>query len=49
MFVANVIPFLMTGTSRKGIALPDSIFIVNWVGGLKLVRWLRKFCNWSGP
>jgi hypothetical protein len=28
----------MTGKSRKGIPLPDSIFIVNWKEGLKILR-----------
>jgi hypothetical protein len=27
----------------------DSISIVNWMEGLKLLRWLKKFCNHSGP
>jgi hypothetical protein len=24
-------------------------FLVNWMEGLKLLRWLRKLCNCSGP
>jgi hypothetical protein len=40
---------LMTITSRKGIALSDSLSLVNWMEDLKLLRWLRKFCNYSEP
>jgi hypothetical protein len=27
----------------------NSISMVNWMAGLKLLRWLRKFCKCSGP
>jgi hypothetical protein len=42
-------PFLMTRTSRTAIALSDSISMVNWMDGLKLLRWLRKSCTHDGP
>jgi hypothetical protein len=35
--------------TQKWIDLSDSISIVNWMEGLKLLRWLRKFFNHSGP
>jgi hypothetical protein len=38
--VASVVSFLMTRASRKGIALSDSVSIVNWMEGLKLLKWL---------
>jgi hypothetical protein len=34
---------------QKGITLSDLISIVNWMEGLTLLKWLRKFCNHSGP
>jgi hypothetical protein len=34
---------------QKGITLSDSVYIVNWMEGLKLLRWLRKLCNYSWP
>jgi hypothetical protein len=34
---------------QKRNALSDSISIVNWMEGLKLLKWLRMFCNRSGP
>jgi hypothetical protein len=43
---ASVVSFLMTRTSKKITELADSVSIVNWV---ECFRWLRKFCNHSGP
>jgi hypothetical protein len=48
-FSIKFVPFLMTRTSRKGIALSDSISIGNWMEDLKQSRWLRKFCNCYRP
>jgi hypothetical protein len=42
-------PFPDDENIQKRTALSDSISIVNWMEGLKLLRWLRKFCNCSGP
>jgi hypothetical protein len=42
-------PFPDDQNIQKGIALSDSISIVNWMEGLKLLRWLRKFCNCFEP
>jgi hypothetical protein len=36
-------------TSRKEIALSDSVSIVKRMEGLRLLRWPRKLCNRSGP
>jgi hypothetical protein len=47
--VANVNSSLMTRISRKAIALPVSVSMVNWMDGLELLRWMRKSCNCSGP
>jgi hypothetical protein len=41
--------FLMTRIYRKGLALSGSISIVKWIENLKILRWLRKSCNRSGP
>jgi hypothetical protein len=41
--MVSVISILMTKTSRKVIAVSDSISIENWMEGLKLLKWLRKF------
>jgi hypothetical protein len=29
--------------------LPGFVSVLNWMEGLKLLRWLRKFCNRFGP
>jgi hypothetical protein len=42
-------PFFITRTSRKEIVPSDSISIVNWMDGLRLLRWVRKFCIPSAP
>jgi hypothetical protein len=47
--LASVVSFLTARTSRNGNGLSDSISIVDWMDGLKLLRWLRKSCNRSGP
>jgi hypothetical protein len=44
----SVVSSLMTRISSKGIELSDSVSIVNWMVGLKVLRWLREFCNSSG-
>jgi hypothetical protein len=36
--VANVVPLLMTRTSRKGIALSELLCIVIWMEGLDVLR-----------
>jgi hypothetical protein len=45
ILVAIVFSFLMTRTAKKVVALPDSIPVVNWIDGLKQLRWLFKFCD----
>jgi hypothetical protein len=44
----SVISFLMTRTSEKESHCLI-ISMVNWMAGFKLLRWVRKFCNCSGP
>jgi hypothetical protein len=48
ILVASTVSFLMARPSRKAIALSDSVSMVKWMDGLKLLRWLRKTCNSSG-
>jgi hypothetical protein len=40
---------LIARTSNKSFALSDSISTVNWMEVLRLLRWLKKFCNLFGP
>jgi hypothetical protein len=47
--VASAFPFLMNSTSRKEITLSESIFMVNWMEELRLLRWLKKCSKLSGP
>jgi hypothetical protein len=41
--------FLTTRTTRKSVALSESISMVKRIDGLKLLRWLRKSCRRSAP
>jgi hypothetical protein len=38
------VPAFITRTSRKGIVSSDSISIVNWMAGHRLLWRVRKFC-----
>jgi hypothetical protein len=44
----HCLPILDNQYIQKGNAPSDSISIVNWMEGLRLLRWLRKVCNRSG-
>jgi hypothetical protein len=44
-FGGQVLSFPITRTSKKGVPLHDSIFIVE---GLKVLWWLRNFFNCCG-
>jgi hypothetical protein len=40
--------FLDDRTSRKE-SQSNYISVVNWMADIKLLRWLKKFCDCSGP
>jgi hypothetical protein len=45
--VVNIVSFLMTRTPQKGMAL--FVSMLNRMVDLRLVRRLRKVCNYCGP
>jgi hypothetical protein len=44
-FFASVVSSLVTRTWWKAFARSHCISMMNWVDGLKLLRWQRKSCN----